>query len=64
MTKDTLRKAFESWIGEILESQQPRLGMCVVVQTKFYLQQSLIRSFVQSFKPFCKNLQTSKNSGT
>ena len=60
----TTQKAHESYIGEILETLQNHKDVWRPLQTNFYHQRQQLRSFVQSFKPFCWTFETFKNSGT
>ena len=57
------RDSLESYKGEILESLQNHQDVSWAIQSRFFDQQRLFRSFVQSFKWFYENLQTFKNSG-
>ena len=57
------RDSPESYKGEILESLQNHQDVSWAIQRTFFHQRRLFRSFVKSFKWFCKNLQTFRNSG-
>ena len=60
----TTQKVLESYIGEILETLQNHKDVWRPLQTNFFHQREQLRSFVQSFKPFCWTFETFKNSGT
>ena len=60
----TTQKVLESYIGEILETQQHHKNVWRPLQTNFFHQRQQLRSFVQSFKPFGTTFETFKNSGT
>ena len=60
----TTQKVHESYIGEILETLQNHKDVWRPLQTNFFHQQQQLRSFVQTFKPFCWTFETFKNSGT
>ena len=57
-------KALQSWISKIFWTLQNHYDVSNKLQAKFFYQRQLIRSNVQSFKPFGEYLHTFKNSGT
>ena len=57
-------KALESWISEIFSTLQNHYDVLKKLQSRFFYQRQLIRSSVQSFKPFGEYLPILKNSGT
>ena len=57
-------KALESYISEIFCTLQNHYDVSKKLQTRFFYQRQLIRSNVQSFKPFGEYLHTFKNSGS
>ena len=60
MNKDTTEKAFESHVGETQETLEKHQDMPWVIQTEFFQQRRMIRSFVQTFKTIRDNFSTSK----
>ena len=50
INKDTKEIALESYKGEILESLQNHQDVSWAIQSQFFYQRRLFRSFVQSFK--------------
>ena len=57
-------KDLKSYISEIFWTLQNHYDVSKKLQTRFFYQRQLIRSNVQSFKPFGEYLPTFKNSGT
>ena len=54
-------KALESHISEILETLDKDYHDSWLIQTKFFQQQILSRSFVESFKRFLQIFKTFRN---
>ena len=54
-------KAHESYISEILETLDKDYHDWWLIQTKFFQQQILSRSFVESFKRFLQIFKTFRN---
>ena len=57
-------KALESYISEIFCTLQNHYDVSKKLQTRLFYQRQLIRSNVQSFKPFGEYLPIFENSGT
>ena len=60
----TAEKALQSYISETLDTLEKEKDVWWLIETMFFQQRILNRSFVQNFKGFCKIFQTLKNSST
>ena len=60
INKVTTEEVLESYTSKILETVQKHLDDWCLIQTILFIQRTLIRPFIQSFKQFRGNFQTSK----